>query len=149
MRILITQIALSMPDRIIPEGEVVEGVELAEGEALGENQIPLEIATARLAAGTAEPVIDGVTSISPAVAAVTAQIATANQALVAARAAFLDAAEAGTDSDKLALAEVLKGFVFGGQDQADRIRDFEDQVDAIRAGLAKKTKPPKAEKAAS
>lgn len=143
MRILITTIALSTPDRLIPEGAVVEGVDLPEGEPYGEDQIPLEIATARLAAGTAELVIDGVTSISPVVVAVTAQIVAAAQAVVAANAAFLDAAENGTDSDKLALAEVVKGLAFGNEEQVTRMKAFEAEVDAIRVGLAKKTKAAK------
>ncbi len=137
MRILITTIALSMPGRIIPEGAVVEGVELPEGEAYGEDQIPLEIAVARLAAGTAEPVIDGVTSISPVASAAIAQLVASTQVVMAASLAFLDAAEAGSDSDKLALAEATKAVRYDlPEDLHDRMRVFRDQVDAIQSALA-------------
>ena len=142
MRILITHISLSLPGRLVPEGAVVEGVELAEGEAYGEDQIPLDIATARLAAGTAQLVVDGVTSISPATAAAIAQMAASVENARTAALAFLDAAEAGTDSDKLALAEAVKSVSYDlGEDQRERMRAFHDQVDAISAELAKAEKP--------
>ena len=142
MRILITHISLSLPGRLIPEGAVVEGIELAEGEAYGEDQIPLDVASARLAAGTAQPVVDGVTSISPAASAAIAQMAASVESARIAAVAFLDAAEAGTDSDKLALAEAVASVSYDlGEDQRDRMRAFHDQVDAIRAELAKAEKP--------
>lgn len=147
MRILITTISLTAEPlagektpRVFPEGAVVEGVQLQEGEAYGEDQIPLDVATARLAAGTAQPVVDGVTSISPATSDAIAQVASALQALAAANTAFLDAAENGTDSDKLALAEAFKGFAFRDDDQAARMKAFQDQVDKIRSKLAKADK---------
>ncbi|PHY20811.1 hypothetical protein [Caulobacter sp. BP25] len=144
MRILLTTISLAMPGveglRIIPEGAVVEGVDLPEGATYGEDQIPLDVATARLAAGTAEPVVDGVTSISSTATAAIAQLASAAQAMLAANLAFLDAAESGTDSDKLALAEALKGLVIGSDDLASRMKAFGDQVEVIRAELAKAAK---------
>ncbi len=135
MRILLTTISLTLLGRFFPEGAVVEGVELPEGEAYGEDQIPLELATARLAAGTAEPAIEGVTSVSPAASAAIAQIAASVATAKAAAVAFLDAAEAGDDSDKLALAEALKSVNYDlGEDQRERMRAFHDQVDAIQAG---------------
>lgn len=145
MRILITTISLTVEPlagekalRVFPEGAVVEGVQLQEGEAYGEDQIPLDVATARLAAGTAQPVVDGVTSISPATSAAIAQMAASIQTARIAAVAFLDAAEAGTDSDKLALAEAVKSVSYDlAEDQRERMRAFHDQVDAIRDELDK------------
>lgn len=149
MRILLTTISLTAEPlagekapRVFPEGAVVEGVQLQEGEAYGEDQIPLDVATARLAAGTAQPVVDGVTSISPAASDAIAQMAASVESARIAAVAFLDAAEAGTDSDKLALAEAMKSVSYDlGEDQRERMRAFHDQLDAIHAELAKADKP--------
>jgi hypothetical protein len=138
MRIRLTTIALDHDGRVFAEGTVVEGVTLAEGEAFAQDEIPVELAAARVAAGTAELVVDGVTTVSPAAQAA---IALLNSSMLATRAAclaFLDAAEAGTDSDKLALDEARKAVSHDqGVEVRDRMAAFEQQLDAIRDGLAK------------
>lgn len=133
MRIRLTTIALDHDGRTFPEGAVVEGVTLGEGETFAENEIPAELAAARVAAGSAELVIDGVTIVSPAASAAIAQMAASIEVARAAAVAFLDAAEAGTDSDKLALAEAMRQVSYDlADDQRERMRAFHDQVDEIQ-----------------
>jgi hypothetical protein len=138
MRIRITTIALDHNGRIFAEGAVVEGVTLDDGETYADDEIPMELAKARLAAGSAEPVIDGVTTISPAASDAIAKVAASVENFRVAKAAFLDAAENGTDSDKLALAEAIKGL---GPEMDDdhraRMSAFDEQVGKIRADMDK------------
>lgn len=137
MRIRLTHIALDFGGRIYPEGAVVEGVVLGDGETYAEDEISLELAEARLAAGSAEPVIDGVTTISPAASEAIAKVAASVENFRLATAAFLDAAETGTDSDKLALAEAIKGLSPDmDDDHRARMAAFDEQVGKIRADLA-------------
>jgi hypothetical protein len=138
MRIRLTAIALDHDGRVFAEGAVVEGVTLGEGETFAEDEIPAELAAARVAAGTAELVIDGVTIVSPAASAAIAQIAASIEVARAAAVSFLDAAEAGTDSDKLALAEAMRQVSYDlADDQRERMRAFQDQVGEIQDRVAK------------
>ncbi|MCY1648177.1 hypothetical protein OVA11_14225 [Caulobacter sp. SL161] len=138
MRIRLTKIALHHDGRTFDEGAVVEGVTLADGDAFAEDEIPAELAEARVAAGSAELVIDGVTTVSAAASAAIAQMVASVAVARAAAVAVLDAAEAGDDSDKLALAETMREISYDlAEDQRDRWRAFQDQLGEIQERVAK------------
>ena len=139
MRIRLTTIALDHDGRTFPEGAVVEGVTLGEGESYAENEIPLELAQSRIAAQSAEPVIDGVSTVSVVAQAAIAGVQAAVLNMKAAFTALLDAADAGDDSDKVALMHALKEGFDPRPDEAlsFRGRELEIQVDQILEAQAK------------
>jgi hypothetical protein len=137
MRIRLTNIALHHDGRTFDEGAVVEGVILGEGEVFADDEIPYELAEARVASGSAEPVIDGVTTVSAAATAAGALMASAVLATRTALSAVLDAAEGGTASDKLALAQALDAYAVVDEPLAARAKAFRQEVGELRDELAK------------
>lgn len=139
-RIRLTSIALDLPPAKPGEANVrlETGVVLVVGE-----DIPADLAEARVAAGTATIVTDE-GDMSPAVSdGVAAFLSQLGQLQTATR-ALLDLVEGGTDADAVAVFEQLKNPIAPPEDLWDRMDVLSDRVKAAREAQA--TKPAKAPK---
>lgn len=127
MRIQLTTIALRHSGRTFAEGAVLTGRVLGQGEAYGDDEIPLNLAQARLEAETATLVISG-GSLSQATAqalvVVQSQIAAFHGQIVV----FLDAVQAGSDEDVRAVFNEVNRLVEGFEPTMQRISELIDRV---------------------
>ena len=128
MRIRLHTIALRFSEQLtFPEGAVVTGRDLGEGETLGEGEIPMALAQARLDADTADLVGEGV-DLSPAVgealSVMLRQVAVFHGQIVV----FLDAVQSGSDDALRAVFEEVSRVAEGFEPTVQRISELRERV---------------------